>query len=132
VKKFAPILIATALLVTMAAHSRDWVTDNSFGVAPVSCADWIAHRKLGPQRWETDAWWMFGFLTALVRAKGYTPGGGMTAEDFPGEIDGLCAAHPEADAPAILEVFAIRHKLIAPSAQDRIDERAWFAISSVL
>jgi hypothetical protein len=38
----------------------------------------------------------------------------MTAEDFPGEIDELCAAHPRWGTPAISEIFAIRHKLIAP------------------
>ncbi len=57
---------------------------------------------------------MEGFLTAMVRAKGPISGGGMTAEDFPGEIDELCAAHPESGTPAILEIFAVRHKLIAP------------------
>jgi hypothetical protein len=96
-------------------YGRDWVNDSSFAAAPVSCADWLRDRKSGdPQRTDRDAFWMFGFLTALVRAKGEVKGGGMTAEDFPGEIDELCTAHPTWNAPAILEMFAVRHKLIAP------------------
>jgi hypothetical protein len=113
VKKFTPLPLAIALLITTTACSHDWVADDSFAAAPVSCADWVAHRKLGPERWENDAMWMFGFLTALVRAKGEIRGGGMTGEDFPGEIDELCAVHPQWGAPAILEVFAVRHGLIA-------------------
>jgi hypothetical protein len=107
--------IAALLLLSPTGYAEDWVTYGRFAAAPVSCADWLKDRKsVDPERWDRDVFWMFGFLTALVRAKGPIEGGGMTAEDFPGEIDELCAAHPTSSAPAILEIFAVRHKLIAP------------------
>ncbi|HEX3653359.1 MAG TPA: hypothetical protein VHU18_11105 [Rhizomicrobium sp.] len=113
--KFGSALLALTLSGAP-AYCRDWVSDNSFGAAPLSCADWIAHRKEQgrfPELVNRDAMWMFGFLTAMVRAKGPIVGGGMTAEDFEPEIDELCAAHPASGTPAMLELYAIRHKLIA-------------------
>ena len=110
------IISTLALLISVsAAQARDWVDDHSFGVAPVSCADWLSHRKSESPLVNSDVQWMFGFLTAMVRAKGPISDGGMTAEDFPGEIDELCAAHPAATAPAVLELFAIQHMLVAPT-----------------
>lgn len=55
----------------------------------------------------------------MVRAKGPIEGGGMTAEDFPDEIDALCASHPGAGTPAILEIYAVQHKQIAPKQPPR-------------
>jgi hypothetical protein len=111
----APVFLFLVCILGTHAQGHDWVNDSTFAAAPVSCADWLKDRR-NPDPWhsETDEHWMFGFLTALVRAKGETKGGGLTGEDFPGEIDELCAAHPQSDTPAILEEFAVRHKLIAP------------------
>src|ERR1700722_7771376 len=99
--------VISMFLFCATPNAGDWVTDSHFAVAPVSSADWIRDRKSGdPERLNRDAIWMFGFLSALVRAKGPISGGGMTAEDFPDEIDELCAAHPEWNTPQILEIFA--------------------------
>lgn len=119
--KFSIVLL-TIVFSAAPAQCRDWVKDESFGAAPLSCADWIAHRKEQgrfPEVLTSDTMWMFGFLTAMVRAKGPITGGGMTGEDFPGEIDELCGAHPSASTPVVLEIFAIRHKLIAPEPPEK-------------
>ena len=112
-----PTVIAAFLLLSAAqAFADDWVTTDTFGVDAKSCSDWAgdADKPKGVVR-NSDIEWMFGFLTALVRAKGAT-GGDMTVEEFPKEIDAICAAHPQWELTEAVEYFAVRHKLISPSS----------------
>ena len=113
--------LAAAFLLLCVAHAAadpadDWATNDAFGVDAKSCSDWAAdaHKPAGMRN--LDAEWMFGFLTALVRAKGPIEGGGMTAEGFPQEIDEICSAHPQWELPEALEYYAVRHKLISSSS----------------
>jgi hypothetical protein len=111
-------LAAAFLLLSavQAAADEDWVNNDSFGVHAKSCKTWADDRRGKAVVWDADVEWMFGFLTALVRAKGPLDGGAMSPEDLPTEIDEICTAHPQWDLPEALEYLAIRHRLISPSS----------------
>ena len=106
-------LLAAAVFFPTALHAASWVQDRSFGVESKTCEDWVRDRSFGPQVWNGDAEWMFGFITALVRAEGASGKGGMTGEDFPNEIDELCKMHPHMDLAGIAQIFVEQHQLVS-------------------
>ena len=115
--KLLPLAAAFLLLsVVQAAANDDWVTDDSFGVHAKSCKDWGDDRHGKAVEWNADVEWMYGFLTALVRAKGPLEGGIMTPEDLPKEIDDICTGHPKWELAEAVEYLALRHRLISASS----------------
>jgi hypothetical protein len=112
-------VVFLAFVLPLDAQAASWVSDSSFGLDPKSCGDVVHDRQTNAELSNRDDEWMFGFLTALVRAEGPSGRGGMTAEDFPGEIDALCVENPQMDIGKILEIFAKKHDLVKPETDRR-------------
>jgi hypothetical protein len=115
-RAFERTFVLFVFLLPLHARAASWVSDSSFGADPKSCHDILRDRQENAELANRDVEWMFGFLTALVRSEGASGKGGLTAEDFEGEIQALCRAHPQTDIGSILESFAENHDLIMPKS----------------
>ena len=103
----AAVLIFSTL--TVQAQDTSWYQKGNFGDGKKKCSEWSKDKSNSAARKE-DVSWILGYLSADA-ARPPTAGRDLHPEEFPAEIDSICATNPESDLRMAASLLAIQHGL---------------------